>query len=83
MLVTFADVDDVAFDVRADDEDGILVSADVETLALADSVELGSFMPPCYLAVWVGLVTRFLDVMLAGAVNFRLETQGVVPDRLR
>ena len=78
MLVAFAYIDDVALDIRIYYEYGVLVPADVEALSLADGIELGSFVAAYDLAERVGLVTRLLDVMLAGTVDFGLETQGIV-----
>ena len=69
--------------IRGNHEDGILVTADVKALALAYGVELGTLVSPDDLAVGIGLVTGFLDVMLAGTVSLGLKSQGIIADRKR
>ena len=65
MPVAFAYIDDVALDIRVYYEYGVLVPADVEALALADGIELGSFVAAYDLAERVVLVAGLLDVVLA------------------
>ena len=83
MPMAFSDVDGVGVDVCRYHKYGIFVSADVETFALADGVELRSVMLAYYFAPWVVLVAGLLYVFLAAAIDFCLELYRRIINRFR
>ena len=59
--------------VSLDDKDGILVSADVQTLSLTYCIELGSVVFSDNLSVWIFLIAGLLYVLPSAPVGLGLE----------
>ena len=68
-----ANIYDIVFNVSGYDEQGILVPADVQALALADGIELRPLMASDDGAVRIGLVTGLPDMVLPGTIGLRFE----------
>ena len=81
MVFALAHVDDVAGYVGRNHEQRMGVPAYGESAALAYRVELRPLVPADDSPVGVGLVSGFLDVVLAGAVDLRLEADVAVVKR--
>ena len=75
--MSLTDKYDVFLLVRGNYEDGILVPADVQSLALAYCVELCSVVTADNLSIGILLVARLLDVLLSAAVGLGLKTDVV------
>ena len=73
VLMSLAHIYDIVFNVSGYDEQGILVSSDVQTLALADGIELRPLMASDDSAVRIGLVTGLPDMVLPGTIGLRFE----------
>ena len=68
--------------VSLDYEDRILMAADVQSLSLANGIELGSVVLAYYLTEWILLIPCLLDMLTAAALWLGLELY-VVMNRLR
>ena len=77
MSVSLTDKNDVFLLVRGNHKDGILVPADVQSLALAYGVELRPVVTADNLSIGILLVARLLDVLLSAAVGLGLKTDVV------
>ena len=71
--MAFSYIYDVTRNVCLDHEDGILVSADVQTLSLTYCIELGSVVFSDNLSVWIFLKAGLLDVLPSAPVGLGLE----------
>ena len=69
MCVTLTHIDNVFLDICPDYENRIFVSADVQTLALSDCIELRSIMFPDNFPEWIVLVSGFLYMFLSASVG--------------
>ena len=82
MSVTFTDIDYVLWNIGLDYKDRILMTSDIESLSLADGIELSSVMSADDLAIRVLLVTGLLDMLSSAAIGLCLEPD-VIVHRLR
>ena len=62
--MAFTYIDDILFRVRGNNKDRVLVPANSKAFSLADGIELGALVPPGNYPERIGLVARFLDVVL-------------------
>ena len=73
MSVAFSYIYYILRDVCFNHKDRVLVTADVESLALADGVELSTVVLSDYLSERILLVAGLLDVLLTASIGLCLE----------
>ena len=74
--MAFAYIYYIAFRIRREDEQRILVAADRKTFSLADSVELRPLVPSCDSAPRVGFKPCFEGVVTTAALVLLFKTNG-------
>jgi hypothetical protein len=80
--VSLSDIDNILRDICLDNEYRILMTSDVQALALADGVELGTVMAAYDLSIWVILIAGLLYMLPTASICLCLEPD-IICYRLR